>query len=132
MRKYILTSLLFLSAVVFSCSKSSEDNYTDPDPNPGGGNNNNCDTTGMSYQNDIVPILSANCYTCHGENSNSGSMGIVLEGHSNIKPRADAGTLMGVITHSSGFPAMPKDGAKLSECNINKIRSWVENGALDN
>jgi cytochrome c553 len=131
MKTKICACIAFSIMLIVACSKSSEDSLTDPDPNPGGGNNN-CDTTTMSYQNDIVPILSANCYSCHGENSNSNSMGIILEGHSNLQPRAISGTLVGVITHASGFPAMPQNAGKLSECNINKIKAWVDAGALDN
>lgn len=130
MKKNLFT-LFFLTAItIIACSKSSEDTV-DPDPNPGGGNNN-CDTTTMSYQNDIVPILSSNCYACHGENSNASGMGIILEGYSNLQPKAVSGTLIGVITHANGFPAMPKDAGKLSECNINKIRAWVDAGAQNN
>lgn len=131
MKKTILISLACIAITIFSCSKSSEDTL-EPDPNPGGGGNNNCDTTDITYAADIVPILQSNCYSCHGENTNSGSMGIVLEGYDNIKPKADNGTLIGVITHAAGFPPMPKDGAKLSECNINKIRAWIDEGAQDN
>jgi hypothetical protein len=131
MKRNILASCAFIVLFAVACSKSSEDTYNEPDP-PGGGGNNTCDTTGMSYQNDIVPILSANCYACHGENSNANSMGIILEGHSNILPKATSGTLLGVITHAGGFPPMPKDGSKLSDCNINKIRAWIDAGAPDN
>jgi hypothetical protein len=133
MKRNVIASVAFiLMIVIAACSKSSEDTYGNPDPDPGGGNNNNCDTTGMSYQTDIVPILSANCYACHGENSNTSGMGIILEGYGNIQPKAVSGTLIGVITHASGFPAMPKDAGKLSDCNIAKIRAWVDAGAQDN
>ena len=128
----IIAALSFLSIVIYSCSKSSEDAYVDPPPQQGGGNNNTCDTANSEYQADVVPILTSYCYSCHGAATNSGSMGIVLEGYDNLKPKADAGTLIGVITHASGFPAMPKDGTKLSECNINKIRSWIDHGAQNN
>lgn len=130
MRKSDFIILTFISIIIFSCSKSSEDNYTDPDP-PGGGNNN-CDTANMEYQADVVPILSAYCYSCHGQTTNSGSNGIILEGYNNIKTRADNGTLLGVITHAAGYPAMPMNAPKLSACNINKIRSWIDHGAKDN
>ena len=109
-----------------SCSKNSEDEMLH---NPG---NNNCDTVNMKYAANVVPILQANCYRCHGTTTNSGSNGIVLEGYNNIKVRADNGELIGVITHAPGFPAMPEDAAKLSECNINIIRSWINNGAQNN
>lgn len=118
-----------LAIFALSCSKSSEDTMTpqDPDPVPG-----NCDTANMKYSANVVPILSANCYSCHGASNSSGSGGIVLEGYSKIKPYAENGTLVGVITHASGFVAMPFGGGKLSDCNINKIRSWINNGTQDN
>jgi mono/diheme cytochrome c family protein len=73
-----------------------------------------------------------NCYRCHGTNSNSGSFGRVLEGYENLKPYAESGTLLGVISHAEGFIPMPQDAAKLKDCDINKIRSWIENGMQNN
>jgi uncharacterized membrane protein len=127
MKKLIISSIVLFSFLVYACSKSSEDVINNPPP---GGNT--CDTANMKYQANIVPILQANCYTCHGTNTNSGSMGIILEGHNNIVSRATDGTLLAVITHASGFPPMPQAGAKLSDCNINKIRSWINHGAQNN
>ena len=121
--------MAFTSLLVYACSKSSEDVNTDPPP---GGGNNTCDTANSEYMADVVPILSSYCYSCHGTNSNSGSMGIILEGHANLKAKADAGILLGVITHASGYTPMPQDGTKLSDCNINKIRSWINHGAQNN
>lgn len=130
MRKILIA--LLGSMLLYACSKSSEDNVNpDPDP-PGGGGGGGCDTVNMKYTANVVPILSSNCYSCHGTASNSGSNGITLEGHSNILSYANNGTLIGVITHASGFPQMPQGGAKLSACNINIIRSWINNGAQDN
>jgi cytochrome c553 len=132
MKRYILATAVFATMIIISCSKSSEDDYNQNPPPPPGGGGNNCDTTDVSYQNDVVPILQSNCYTCHGENTNSGSMGIILQGHANLAAKATSGTLVGVITHASGYPAMPKDAGKLPECDINKIRAWVNAGAPDN
>ena len=129
--KKVIASLVLISVFAYACSKSSSDDggNNNPPPPPGG---NNCDTADMHYTADVVPILTANCYSCHGTSTNSGSNGIVLEGYDNIVPKAQSGTLIGVITHASGYPAMPKDGSKLSDCNINKIRSWIDNGAQNN
>lgn len=121
-----LVSICLLAA----CSKSSDEmeDPNPPPPNPPG----NCDTTNRQYAAHVVPILQANCYSCHGTNTNSGSEGIILEGYANIKPRADNGVLLSAINHESGYPAMPKDAAKLSACDINIITSWVRNGAQNN
>lgn len=134
MNKILIALAGSMLVFALSCSKDSEDTVNNPDPNDPNNPNNpgNCDTTNRKYSTHVVPILSSNCYSCHGANTNSGSGGIVLEGYDNIKPKATSGTLIGVITHASGFPQMPQGGAKLSDCNINIIRSWINNGAQNN
>ena len=123
--------LFFLAFMVYSCTKSggSADDDNNPPPPPGG---NNCDTANMKYATNIVPILQNNCYRCHGSATSSGSLGIVLEGYDNIRPYAESGTLIGVITHATGYTPMPGDGGKLSDCDINKVRSWIDHGFQDN
>jgi hypothetical protein len=129
--KKVLSTLAFVAIIAYSCSKGGDDGGGPVDPPPGGGNNN-CDTVNSEYMADVVPILTNNCYRCHGSTTSSGSMGIVLEGYNNLKPYAESGTLVGVITHAQGYTPMPEDGGKLSDCNINKIKSWIANGMQDN
>jgi hypothetical protein len=133
MKKFV-TGFFLISIIFVACTKSGGDAVTvDPDPNPGGATGgNSCDTVNMKYMADVVPIMQQNCYRCHGASTNSGSFGIVLEGHGNLKPYAESGTLLGVITHAQGFIPMPQDAGKLSECSINKIRSWIANGMQNN
>ena len=128
----VFSALAVISLLAYACTKSGTDEGGNPNPDPPPGNGNNCDTVNMEYMADVVPILQNNCYRCHGSNSNSGSFGIVLEGYNNIKPYAESGTLLGVISHAQGFVPMPQDAAKLSDCNINKIRSWIANGIQNN
>lgn len=127
--KKVLSTLAIVAILAYSCSKGDSTAGNEPPPGTG---DNNCDTANSQYMADVVPILTNNCYKCHGASSNTGSFGLVLEGYNNLKPYAESGTLIGVITHASGYPAMPKDGAKLSDCNINKIRSWIAHGIQDN
>jgi len=129
--KKIISSISIITILFFSCSKGDSTGGGSEVPPPGGGNND-CDTVNMKYSTNVVPILTSNCYRCHGVSTNSGSFGIVLEGYNNIKPYAESGTLIGVITHASGFLPMPQDGGKLSDCNINIIRSWINNGIQNN
>lgn len=118
---------LCLILLVTACAKSNEE-----DERVGSmGGSGNCNTTNMSYATDIVPIIQANCYACHS-NANQSISSISLEGHSNLKVVADDGRLVGVITHASGYPPMPQTGPKLSDCTINKIKSWVASGSPNN
>jgi hypothetical protein len=122
---WALSVILMLTA----CSKSNEvDERADPS---NGGGSGTCNTTDMKYSTDIVPILQTNCYECHS-NANQSISGISLEGYNNLKVVANDGRLVGVITHASGYPPMPEGKPKLSDCNINKIKSWVTNGSPNN
>lgn len=131
--KNVLSTLTLITLIACACTKSSgtggEENEN---PDPPGGGNINCDTANMKYMADVVPILQNNCYSCHGATTSSGSFGIVLEGYNNLKPYAESGTILGVITHAEGYIPMPQNASKMDECNINKIRSWLMNGMQDN
>ena len=120
-----LSVVFITSAVIFSCSKKSEDPISQ---DSGGGNA--CDTVNMTYSGNIKPILQANCYSCHGNGQING--GVTLDSYAGVKAVADNGKLISVITHAPGFPQMPQGGAKLSECNINKIRDWINRGTQNN
>lgn len=118
------------STIIVSCSKSNEQDITNPPGNGGGGGGNTCDTVNMKYATDVLPILQANCYSCHGNGNVSG--GVSLGSYASVKTQADNGNLIGTITHAAGYPAMPQGAAKLSDCNINKIKAWIARGALNN
>ena len=47
-------------------------------------------------------------------------------------PAAISGKLYGALSWSNGFMAMPQGGSKLPDCNINKIKSWIDAGAANN
>ena len=87
-------------------------------------------TTDMSYAQDIVPILEADCYECHSIIANNGN--VTLEGHENTIKYVNDGKLLGAINREGGFSPMPKERAKLLDCEIAKIDSWINAGALDN
>lgn len=119
-----LIVLLVLILSISGCYYDKADLVYPPDTSA-------CDTSAIKYSTDIVSILSTNCYVCHGGAALGGS-GIKLDVYSGIKEKASSGVLMSAITHDGNASPMPKGGAKLSECNISKIRTWVRNGAPNN
>lgn len=127
-RSQLFVASLVVVAIVVSCSKSNEEDMTQT---PGGTPNTTCDTANMSFVTNIKPILQSNCYSCHS-NANFAISGAKLEDYADVKEHADDGMLIGTITHANGYPAMPQSGGKLSDCNINKIKAWVERGAPNN
>lgn len=119
-----------LAVILISCSKSNESDLSENLEN-NGGNGNSCDTANMKFVTNIKPILQSSCYPCHS-NANFEVSGIKLEDYADVKIQADNSNLLGTITHAAGYPPMPQGSAKLSDCNINKIRSWINHGAENN
>lgn len=88
-----------------------------------------CNATTATFSADIAPILAAHCNRCHRNGREDGAVN--LEGFSNVKPYADAGSLYGTANHAVGYPVMPTDGVKIPFCEIEKMRIWIANGALN-
>lgn len=91
-----------------------------------------CDTLNVRYSDQIVSILNAQCNYCHGAAANSIGGGIYLNTYSTVKPYINNGSLLNSILQNGKASAMPKNGAKLDNCSILKIQSWINKGALNN
>lgn len=90
-------------------------------------NSSACDTTAVTFSGAVQPILQTYCTGCHG--GSAPEAGVNLSTYAGTKAMATGGTLVGVITHKPGYSPMPKNGNKLSACNIAKITKWVALGA---
>ncbi len=91
-----------------------------------------CDTTTVTYSNQIVSILNAQCNYCHGAAANSIGGGIYLNTYAALKPYVNNGSFLNSILQNGKASAMPKNGAKMDNCSILKIQSWINKGALNN
>lgn len=90
-----------------------------------------CDTVGtMSFSNHVQPVINAYCKGCH--NGPGGGGGVDLSNYNGVSTAANNGSLTGSIQHLSGYSAMPKNGNKLSTCDITTIVKWVQDGAKNN
>lgn len=83
-----------------------------------------------SFATDVLPLLNSRCNTCHAGVSPSGS--IKLDSHTEVLKYANDGSLKGSIKHSSGYSPMPKNGNKMTACQIGLIETWITQGALNN
>jgi hypothetical protein len=90
-----------------------------------------CDSSNVTYSATIKRLLvNYGCLGCHVGGTPSG--GINLETHANVKAKVIDGTLFGAINHSPGFSPMPKGGNKMSQCDINKVKAWIDAGTPNN
>ena len=91
---------------------------------------NSCDTTNVTYSMTVAPIMQNNCNQCHSQSIASG--GIITVGYNDLIIIVNSGRLWGTINHLAGYSFMPKNGNKLSDCDIAKIGKWIHNGAPNN
>lgn len=125
--KQILKTVTFLLLLSFSgCYYDNEEKlYAEV--------STTCDLTNVTFAASVKPILQASCFSCHSNsNANSSGAGIKLENYADVQAQAKNGKLMGSVNHSNGYQAMPKGGGKLTDCEINQLQKWIDNGTLNN
>jgi hypothetical protein len=122
------TKLLLLAAIAglfiamfTGCAYDKEDELYPQAPE--------CDTANVTYSLTISPIMTQSCNVCHSTVVATG--GIVTDNYDALKVVALNGSLSAAVNHTGPFP-MPKDGEKLSDCNLAKIKKWVDAGAPNN
>ncbi len=98
---------------------------------------------GVDFGREIRPILSDNCFACHGPDENTRKAGLRLDLRSGaLAPRKngrqavvpgdpDHSTLLARVTTSDPEDVMPppKTGKKLTPEQIQKLRDWIAAGA---
>ena len=123
-KSLVLTSIVAL-CYLSSCYYDVEQELYPPNP---------CDTSDVSFTNQITTTLQTYCLNCHSTSSaNSLGGGIELETYAGVKMKVDNGKLISAITHDGSSSPMPKGtGSKIPSCDINFITTWVSNGAPNN
>lgn len=127
MEHLITKTLRLLTAAIFVVSLHSCYNDNVEELYPG---SSNCDTTNVTYTNDVWPVINANCTVCHGGGFPSAN--VSLTNYNEIVTASKNGSLLGVIRHDAGWPPMPNGGGMLPDCNIKKIEIWINAGSPEN
>ncbi|MBM3435267.1 MAG: cytochrome c, partial [Bacteroidetes bacterium] len=83
-----------------------------------------CDTTNITFAGTILPVLQANCYSCHVPPTPGG--GIDLTNWADLAFVAQNGILLAAIKHDPQYSPMPKDAPPLTECEIKQIEKWIQ------
>ena len=93
---------------------------------------------GISFANDIQPLLQNRCVNCHGGNRGT-EEGLDMTSYANLIAGSDNGPVI-IAGNADGSllvqlvveQEMPKRGAKLTPSQVQLIIDWVNQGALDN
>lgn len=86
-----------------------------------------CDTVNITWESTIAEILEINCVVCHGPSQSYNN--VRHDSYTSEMVVVNDGRLRGVVNHLPGFSKMPKDRPQLSECDLKKINTWLDNGA---
>lgn len=101
-------------------------------------------TVQVSYEKDIKPIITARCYHCHSDNpSNPNSAGIPANSRFDhfdqlqnyaLAPSSNSPGITKIVAQIKHLdaPGMPYDEPMLTASEIEKIESWVKQGAPNN
>lgn len=88
------------------------------------------DCTGLTptYTANVKPIMDTYCAVsgCHDAASQEG--GHNFSTYAILIDHATENEFMGSMQHLNGYDAMPKDGAKLSDSQLQTISCWIANG----
>jgi mono/diheme cytochrome c family protein len=88
-----------------------------------------CDTATVTYSQTINPIMVGNCNICHSKALANG--GVVTDNWDSLSSVARRGKLWPAVSHTGPKP-MPQGADKLSDCNLGKIKKWINEGSLNN
>ncbi|MDB5233596.1 MAG: hypothetical protein JWR44_589 [Hymenobacter sp.] len=113
-----------LLTVTPSCS------YSHGDPVPL--NLATCDTTArITYNAVIAPIFAQHCLECHATSKASALGGGNIFDNYTAVSRYPNASLLGSIKQAPGYDAMPKGRARISDCEIARIRVWMATGEAE-
>ena len=109
-------AIIIASSIVYSCTK---------DHVPAVIVDSNCTDT-ISFATQILPMIEANCVSCHGSPN---STGYTLTDYSNIS--ANAAAILNSLSGTS-VALMPQGGPALNDSLIQQFSCWKSQGTLNN
>ena len=121
---------LFFLSVFNSCTYNKEKVLYPPKPD--------CDTIAVSFKNTIKPMIDAHCTNSGCHVAGTPIVGnFTLETYKDISREAldinnGQSVLYGAVAQLALFSPMPKGGTKLIDCDIKKLKAWINQGAKNN
>jgi len=94
----------------------------------------------ITYDEHVQPIFRQHCFTCHGDSDAKSDLRVdnyaaMMRGGASGEVIAagdpDASRLCALVSHAES-PEMPPDQDKLPDSELNTIKEWINQGALEN
>jgi mono/diheme cytochrome c family protein len=93
--------------------------------------------TGISFANDVLPILNSRCLNCHG--GDRVEEGLIVKTYGELMAGSENGAVIipgdangSLLVELISNQKMPKRGPKLTPPQVQIIVDWVNQGALNN
>lgn len=118
MAKYLFIGLAIGCLALSSCYKDNEEELYGIV---------SCDTTTVSFSNDILPISQSSCAVVGCHVAGGGAPGI-LDSYEGIKAKVDEGKFKNRVVVLKDMPP----SAPLTDCQILHITKWLNDGAPNN
>ncbi len=93
----------------------------------------------VDFNRDIRPILNQRCVTCHGGVRQQADLSLLFRADATrpaesgkravVPGDPGASELLRRVSHRDPDQRMPKEGAALSDEEIDRLRRWIEHGA---
>jgi len=94
-------------------------------------------TTGISFANEVMPIIKSRCLNCHG--GERLEEGLSMRSYTDLMAGSDNGPVINAGDANDSLLAqmlvqnkMPKKGPKLTPPQVQLIIDWINQGALNN
>lgn len=93
--------------------------------------NNSCEetliaTSNLTFENSLKLVIENHCIGCHS--GKSPANGYDFSNKNTVLEVVKNGKLLKAINHEAGVTPMPFMSDKISENEINAVRTWIENG----
>jgi len=89
-----------------------------------------CDSAKFTFAAVILPMMNKYCVGCHSSGNPSGNVDLSTYVGVKNSITQNQGLLMSL--NQNGYYPMPKGGNKLSACEINQVKNWINAGAPNN
>lgn len=89
-----------------------------------------CDTSLVSYTNDLVPLLEMYCFECHTGPTPSGERDFST--YEVLAEVAEQGELLNRIELAENDPEVMPSTGPMPACDIDRFRLWIEAGYPNN
>ncbi|MBO2010542.1 cytochrome c [Hymenobacter negativus] len=124
---FIRPALVGTAALLLGLAASCTYSHGDPAPE--------CDVANetITYARVISPIFDAHCRECHNTaDANVKGAGYDFSNYQGINQYYSPTRMLGCIKRLPGYPPMPQNRDKLSDCDIQRIEAWIAAGKPNN